>query len=223
MRNLSVYQRLAMIIAVMTFAFLAVAALQIVVLRNTVLSERQTIARNIVQAASKIMAFYDAEAKAGKISSVQARQMAYEAIGAMRWGKSSDYVGVYGATEKDAGVTYVHANKKYINVNRWNFKDGKGQLLIQDIVKTARAGGGFVEYFVPRSGGGEELRKLAYVEPFGAAADRIAIQAGVYVDDINAVVKRYLGRHTWSRGTRHRLCGCILARARIGEAVGEHL
>jgi methyl-accepting chemotaxis protein len=36
----------------------------------------------------------------------------------MRWGASSDYLGVYGAGSDNAGVTYVHANPKYINVNR---------------------------------------------------------------------------------------------------------
>ncbi len=88
----------------------------------------------------------------------------------------------------DAGVTYVHANPKYINVNRWDFKDSTGKLLIQDIVRAARAGGGFVEYKVPRAGGGIELPKMSYVGAYGSGDKMLAIQAGVYVDDIDAVV-----------------------------------
>jgi methyl-accepting chemotaxis protein len=97
---------------------------------------------------------------------------------------------VYGTGSADAGVTYVHANPKYINVNRWEFKDSTGKLLIQDIVRTARAGGGFVEYLSPRSAGGAELRKISYAGAYGTGDKLLAIQAGAYVDDIDAVVFR---------------------------------
>ena len=91
MRHLTVYQRLAMIIAVLSIAFFAVAVAQILVLRDTVLDERRTTVRDLVEAAQKILARYDDEAKAGKISPDQARQTAFASIGAMRWGEFSDY------------------------------------------------------------------------------------------------------------------------------------
>src|SRR3954465_2128398 len=156
MRHLTVYQRLAAIIAVMSIALFAVSAMQIMMLRGTVVEERQTMVQNLVDTAVKILGYYDGEAKAGKIEPEKARQQAFAAIGAMRWGQYSDYLGVYGTGMSDAGVTYVHANPKYINVNRWEFKDSTGKLLIQEIVRTARAGGGFVEYRVPRAGGSTE-------------------------------------------------------------------
>ena len=168
MRNLTVYQRFAMIIAALTMVLFAVSALQILVLRDATLDERRTTVRNLVEAATKVLAHYEGEAKAGRIEPDKARQMAFAAISAMRWGEYSDYIGVYGTGSADAGVTYVHANPKYINVNRWDFKDKSGKLLIQDIVRTARAGGGFVEYLAPRSAGGAELRKVSYVGAFGA-------------------------------------------------------
>jgi len=206
MRHLTVYQRLAMIIAVLSIAFFAVSAMQILVLRDAVLEERQTTIRDIVEGAVKILAFYEGEAKAGRLEPDRARQMAFASIGAMRWGEYSDYVGVYGAGNSDAGVTYVHTNPKYINVNRWDFKDSHGKLLIQDIVRTARAGGGYIEYFAPRSGGGAELRKLSYVSAFGAGDKLLALQAGAYVDDIDAVV---LHRSLWAAVVG--LCGLAVA------------
>jgi|SRR4051812_8276912 methyl-accepting chemotaxis protein len=195
MRHLTVYQRLATIIAVLSITLLAVSVMQILVLRDAVLEERRTTVHDLVDAAARILNFYDAEAKAGKIEPERARQMAFSAIGAIRWGQYSDYIGIYGTGSTDAGVTYVHSNPKYINVNRWDFKDTTGKLLIQDIVRAARSGGGFVEYMAPRSGGGAEQRKLAYVGAFGAGDKLLAIQAGVYVDDIDAVVYQ---RALWS-------------------------
>jgi methyl-accepting chemotaxis protein len=190
MRNLTVYQRFGLIIAALTMVLFAVSALQILVLRDATLEERRATVRNLVEAATKVLTHYEAEAKAGRIEPDKARQMAFASISAMRWGEYSDYFGVYGMGSSDAGVTYVHANPKYINVNRWDFKDKSGKLLIQDIVRTARAGGGFVEYLAPRSAGGDELRKISYVGAFGTGDKALALQAGAYVDDIDAVVFR---------------------------------
>jgi methyl-accepting chemotaxis protein len=188
MRHLTVYNRFAMIIAVLTVVFVAALTAQVMVLRDTVIQERRTKVFDLVDAAKKILANYDEKAKAGKISEEQARQLAFDAIGAMRWGKSADYLGVYGAGSSNAGVTYVHANPKYINVNRWDYKDNQGQLLIQSIVGKARSGGGFLEYQVPKATGGPELPKLTYAGGYGEGEKLLAIQAGVYTDDIDAVV-----------------------------------
>jgi methyl-accepting chemotaxis protein len=177
-----------MIIAVWAVVFVAALAAQVMVLRNTVIEERRTKVFDLVQAAKKILSKYEEEAKAGKISAEEARQLAFDAIGAMRWGKSADYLGVYGAGSTNAGVTYVHANPKYINVNRWDYKDNKGQLLIQNIVGKARTGGGYLEYQVPKATGGPELPKLTYAGGYGEGENLLAIQAGVYTDDIDAVV-----------------------------------
>jgi methyl-accepting chemotaxis protein len=194
MRHLSVYQRFAMIIAVLFAVFAVVLVVQVAVLRNTVIEERRTKVFDLVEAAKKILSTYEDRAKAGKIRPEEARQLAFDAIGAMRWGKYADYLGVYGAGSADAGVTYVHANPKYINVNRWNYKDNEGQLLIQNIIRNARAGGGFLEYHVPRAAGGPELPKLSYAGGYGEGDKMLAIQAGVYTDDIDEVV---FGRAVW--------------------------
>ena len=92
------------------------------------------------------------------------------------------------AGSTNAGVTYVHANPKYINVNRWDYKDNQGQLLIQNIIGKARTGGGYLEYRVPKATGGPELPKLTYAGGYGEGEKLLAIQAGVYTDDIDAVV-----------------------------------
>ena len=53
MRNLTVYQRFAMIIAALSIVLFAVSALQILVLRDAVLDERRTTVRNLVEAATR--------------------------------------------------------------------------------------------------------------------------------------------------------------------------
>jgi methyl-accepting chemotaxis protein len=187
-RHLSVYNRFATIIAVLSVVFVGALTAQVMVLRSTVIEERRTKVFDLVEAAKKILSAYEEKAKAGKISADEARQLAFEAIGAMRWGKSADYLGIYGAGSTNAGVTYVHFNPNYINVNRWDYKDKQGQFLIQNIVAKARAGGGYLEYQVPKATGGPELPKLTYAGGYGEGEKLLAVQAGVYTDDIDAVV-----------------------------------
>src|ERR1700748_1983009 len=188
MRHLTVYNRFAMIIAVLPVVFVTALASQVMILRDTVIEERRTKVFDMVEAAKKILSKYADKAKAGKLSAEEARRLAFDAIGAMRWGKFDDYLGIYGAGSTNAGVTYVHSNPKYINVNRWDYKDNKGQLLIQNIVAKARSGGGYLEYQVPKAIGGPELPKLTYAGGYGEGENLLAIQAGVYTDDIDAVV-----------------------------------
>src|SRR3569833_3273888 len=221
MRHLTVYQRLSTIIAVLSITLLAVSVMQILVLRDAVLEERRTTVHDLVDAATRILNFYDAEAKAGKIEPEMARHMAFTVIGAIRWGQYSDYIGIYGTGSTDAGVTYVHSNPKYINVNRWVFLVSSGFLLFLVFVCAVRSGGGFVEYMAPRSGGGAEQRKLAYVGAFGAGDKLLAIQAGVYVDDIDAVVYQ---RALWSGvGGFAGLLFAGLVALRLGRGIVEPL
>src|SRR5260370_12763961 len=173
MRHLTVYNRCAMIIAVLTVVFGAALAAQLMVLRNTVIEERRTKVFDLVEAAKKILSTYEEKAKAGKIPAEEARQLAFDAIGAMRWGKSADYIGVYGAGSTNAGVTYVHANPKYINVNRWDYKDNRGQLLIQNIVGKVRSGGGYLEYQAPKAAGGPGRPQLTFARRGWEAGDTI--------------------------------------------------
>jgi methyl-accepting chemotaxis protein len=188
MRHLTVYARFIVIVSVLSAVFVGVMAYQIWVVRNTVFEERQMKVLDMVETAKKILSYYDEKAKAGTLQPADAQQLAFDAIGAMRWGQYGDYIGIYGAGQNNAGVTYVHGNPKYINVNRWDFRDSQGRLLIRDLVEKARAGGGFVEYLVPRVAGGKEAIKLSYVSGYGTGEKSLAIQAGVYVDDIDDVI-----------------------------------
>jgi methyl-accepting chemotaxis protein len=192
--NLTIYQRFLLIIGLLFITLAAVSGAQVLVLRQAVLEERQIKVREMVDVAKSILATYEEQAKAGKMSAEAARRGAFSAIGAMRWGPFNDYVTVNDAGSSEPGLTYVHANPKYINVNRWGFKDGTGRLLIQDIVATARAGGGYLSYVMPRGSGGAALPKLAWIGAFGEGDSLLAIQAGAYIDDIDAAV---LHRSVW--------------------------
>jgi methyl-accepting chemotaxis protein len=88
MRHLTVYARFITIIAVLSAVFVAVMTYQIWIVRSTVTEERQVKVLDIVETAKKILAYYDERAMAGNIRPAEARQLAFDAIGAMRWGRT---------------------------------------------------------------------------------------------------------------------------------------
>ncbi|TWA65759.1 methyl-accepting chemotaxis sensory transducer with Cache sensor [Azospirillum brasilense] len=183
MKNLPVFWRLALIIGTMAIAFCGVSVHQIMSLRQTILLERQDKMRDMVGSVTKLLAAYDADVAAGRLTLEQAQTAAKHALRSMRWG-DGDYYGVY----QFDGVTLVHANPKNEGVNRLDYRDPSGRRLVFDIIEIAKRGAGFTEYAVPRSGGTEAMPKLTYVGSY--APWQWAVQAGVYVDDVEAAVRR---------------------------------
>ena len=67
-------------------------------------------------------------------------------------------------------------------------KDANGKFLIRDLVNTAKAGGGFVEYWFPKAGQQNAEPKLSYATLF--APWGWVIGTGIYIDDIDREYKK---------------------------------
>lgn len=70
--------------------------------------------------------------------------------------------------------------------NFWNLKDVNNFLLLQDIIKQAKRGGGYTTYYFPKPGEKVASPKLAY-SIYEAQWDLI-IGTGFYIDDIEATL-----------------------------------
>ena len=182
MKHLSVSWRLGLIIGVSAIAFCGISINEIISLKQTILVERQGKLRDMVSSVLKMVSSYDEEVKSGRMTKEEAQNLAKLTLRSMRWG-DNDYYGVY----RFDGVTLVHSNPKNEGVNRLDYKDPSGRRLVYDIIEIGKQGSGFTEYSVPRSGGTEAQPKLSYVG--GYAPWQWAIQAGVYVDDVDATVR----------------------------------
>ncbi len=82
------------------------------------------------------------------------------------------------------GVQIMHgSNPSLEGKNRWQDKDTKGKLLIQDIVQTAKQRDGFTEYWTAKPSIGRDAPKLS----FNVMLDKYqwVIGTGFYIDDID--------------------------------------
>ncbi len=73
--------------------------------------------------------------------------------------------------------------------DRYDFKDKRGLLVVQEMIKAVQNGGGYVTYWYPKPGEKEASPKLSYVKPIDGT--NLFIGTGVYVDDIDAELARF--------------------------------
>ena len=197
-KHLGIGSRLLAMLAVAFVALVGLGGAELLTLRNTIVQEREAKLRDMVGAAERLVAAIDAKTRLDGGTQTQAQEQAAAALRAMRWG-DGDYYGVY---HRD-GLTIVHGNPRNEGVNRLGYTDPTGKRLVAEIIGIAEAGGGTTEYTVPRANGGEPLPKLTFVgryEPW-----HWAIQAGVYVDDLNATLM--------ARATRLAAVGAVILAA----------
>lgn len=66
--------------------------------------------------------------------------------------------------------------------NMWEVKDSDGKKVVQELVSTAKSGGGYVEYHMPRETGMPPSRKISYVVPIPEWEWYVG--TGAFFDDI---------------------------------------
>ena len=203
MKNLSIFHRLLLIVLTVSVAFGAILAVQIWSLRDAIIKEREVKIVDLVNAAIATIKAYDAEAAAGHMSLDAAKATAAKAIGAMRWGED-DYFAIY----DDDGLTIAHGNPAYVGKNRIDFTTQHGEKVVRILIDLAKAGGGFTEFMTARASGGPESMKRLYSAPY--APWRWAIQTGVYIDDVDAVMEVRVG---WIIGEAIVVMGIAIAAA----------
>ncbi len=140
-------------------------------------SERQKLQNIVEQAVSAIDDLYS------KPSLNKADQDAILArLKQMQFGDDG-YIFVYDAR----GVRrLLGSSDKGIGKSYWDLKDSDGVLLVQELIKAGKAGGGFVTYRFPKLGESEPLPKLSYTLYLDKAD--MLVGTGLYIDHIDDYV-----------------------------------
>jgi two-component system NarL family sensor kinase len=131
----------------------------IAAVKPIVLQARKDELEHFVQAGRKVIAHFCAKSK----GDLQTRNEGRELLRRMDFGKKADdnYFFLY---ELD-GTNVMHPRLPQLEgTNLWNKQDESGKFLIQDLIRQARDGGGFVEYIWNRPSTHTNELKLGYVE-----------------------------------------------------------
>ncbi|MFQ1741874.1 methyl-accepting chemotaxis protein [Aeromonas veronii] len=147
---------------------------ELVVAREDAIKERKALLSSYI-----MMAKTAVDAVYAQPDSPENRQKVKELLRPLRYG-SDGYFFVY---DFEGNTILLPTRAELEGKNRWNDKDAKGKLLIQDIIKVARQGDGFAEYWTAKPSIGRDAPKLAY----NIALDKYqwVIGTGFYIDDID--------------------------------------
>jgi len=152
-------------------------------LKSSMLDDRKQKTQNVVEVGVGILSHYQKLAADGKLSEEEAKNAARESLRQLRYG-SNDYFFVVDTTHK---YILLPTKPEFEGLDKADMKDANGKFLLQELVKAAKAGGGFVDYWFARAGQPIAEPKLSYATLF--APWNWVIGTGIYIDDIDREFK----------------------------------
>ncbi len=142
----------------------------------------KTEIKSQIQAGIAIVQYYYDLSKSGSLTETQAKTQAKEAIRVMRY--RDDGSGYIWIDDTDYNLVMHPILAQQEGNNRYNLEDQNGVMIIQEIMKVAKAGGGYNSFWFTKSDGVTVAEKLAYselFEPWGWV-----LTTGNYTDDMDA-------------------------------------
>ncbi|MBR9971148.1 methyl-accepting chemotaxis protein [Magnetospirillum sulfuroxidans] len=172
--------RLWLVVAVSMLGTLIVAGLALKQARGDLMEGRETKTRHIVEIGRSLLAHYQAEEQAGRLSQAEAQSRALAALSALRY-EDSEYLWVH---RKAGSIMLAHPNAKLIGTSVDAMQDKAGGYLFRRMnAEVEKSGAGFVTYDWPKPGKDKAVPKLSYVAGF-APWDWV-VGTGIYIDDVD--------------------------------------
>jgi methyl-accepting chemotaxis protein len=159
---------------------------------NAMMEGYKTEIKSQVQAAIAIIQHYYDEYEAGTYTQDEAQTLAKETIRNMRY--RDDGSGYMWIDDTDYILVMHPILVENEGNNRYDLEDQNGVMIIQNIMKSAEAGGGYNEFYFTKSDGVTVAPKLAYsemFEPWGWV-----VTTGNYTDDMQAEMDSMEGQLT---------------------------
>jgi methyl-accepting chemotaxis protein len=184
-KNAKVRYKLWALTGVMILGTLIIGLMYVITLRSDLFREKEIKSRQLVETAYGVLDYYYKLSKEGKMPAKDAQAAAINAIGGLRYDEK-EYFWINDMQPR----MIMHPFKPELDgKDISDFKDPTGKALfvsMVDVVKASKAG--FVNYFWPKPDHTDPVPKISYVkgfEPWGWI-----IGTGIYVDDVNAAVKK---------------------------------
>jgi len=183
-KRLKIQHRIAGVILLMTLGIIAVVAMSLMELKDTLLKDRQATVKAQVESALSVVGHYAELAKSGKLAEADAQTQAKDALRPVRYG-NKDYLFIYDLN----GVNLMHGAKKEMEGTlRIDQQDSNGVRFTAEMIEKAKNGGGYVGYMFPRAGSDVPVSKISYA---ALAPDwQWMVGTGIYIDDVEAQFRR---------------------------------
>ena len=156
----------------------------IAIMRQTMMEQFERSLKLQVEGAVSIIESVYKEQQKGTLTEQEAKKKAADIIREIRY-DNGNYLWV--DTYEGVNVVLL-GNKNVEGKSRWEFKDVKGNFVLQDFFNAAKSngGGGVSDYWFPKPGQTEPLPKRGYIKLFEPY--RWTVGTGAWYDSIDAAV-----------------------------------
>ncbi|HWR42380.1 methyl-accepting chemotaxis protein [Sporomusa sp.] len=160
------------------------AQANIALMRQATMAQFEQVLKLQVEGAVSIIEAIYKDQQKGLLTEQEAKKKAADIIREIRY-NDGNYLWI---DTYDGFNIALLGNKNVEGKSRWEFKDVKGSLIIQDLLNAAKnnGGGGFHDYWFPKPGQTEPLPKRGYVKMFEPY--RWTVGTGAWFDSIDAAV-----------------------------------
>jgi methyl-accepting chemotaxis protein len=155
--------------------------------REVRIEGRKAELQYLTEMAVSIVTDFDKQATEGKMPLEEAKRLAAEQVGKLRYGKDGYMVIMTPEPAVVMNPMQPHLSGKFVG----GMKDKNGFALFETIAETGRDGRrGFLQYGWPKPGMEEPAPKMSYL--YGYKPWNWIVLTGVYIDDIDAAVRASL-------------------------------
>ena len=182
--SLRVSTRMLLLVGLTLAGLLVLCFTALLQLKSSMLEDRKQKTQNLVEVGVGILTHHQKLAADGKLPEEDAKKAAKESLRNLRY-NGNDYFFVLDTSNK---YVLFPGKPEFEGLDKGDMKDANGKFLIRDLVNTAKAGGGFVEYWFPKAGQQNAEPKLSYASLF--APWGWVIGTGIYIDDIDREYKK---------------------------------
>ncbi len=154
---------------------------------NSLYQEKKLQSQRLSDTGMGVIRFFYELSREGAVSDTEARQLAQRALQSATYGDD----GYFWINDGDGILVMQPYTPELVGSPRLDTTDIRGKYLFRDFVRTAREGGGWVEYYWPKPDNDAAYRKVSYVawfEPW-----RWVLGTGLYLDDM----EREISLNAW--------------------------
>lgn len=150
--------------------------------RETLNSDYDSRIKEQVEIAISMIDAVNQKAEAGQITIDEAKKQSADLLRKLKFGNEG-----YFWADTTEGLNVVLLGSDTEGTNRLSYKDSKGNYIIKEIIENGKKeGGGYTDYWFPKSGQTEPSPKRSYSKLY--APFNWVIGTGNYIDDIDKIV-----------------------------------
>jgi methyl-accepting chemotaxis protein len=183
--KLRITTRIHLITAAAAAGMTAIAVVALLTLSGRMMEDRIMATRNVVDSGYSVVAHFEAQERAGRLTREAAQQAAIAVLRAVRYGEN-DYIFI---SDYNNRLLMQPIKPELEGQDGRQIRDPNGTAPVEIAVKVARSTGkGSFSYLWPKPGASEPVEKVTYArgfEPWGWA-----LASGIYVDDVRTELRR---------------------------------